>query len=295
MINSTSRIQYEQVPVEHFTFNSASLALRVWGEGDPIVFVHGFGVHGYTWFQMLPAFTDSYKCYVIDLPGFGDSEWEDTSDLSFTAQSKRLTALFERLDLKNLSIVAQDTGASIARMAALSSPDRVENLVVINSEIPHHRPPFIQMYQFLAKLPLSNLIFRTLLKSKTIVKSPLMFGSFFHDKGLFDDDERVTIPYVERLRTKREMAGMMKYLKGVEWKEVDDFEHSHQRIKANTLLLWGEKDVTFPLKLAKKMISQFAEGRCQLEVIENACLMPHEEKPKEVARAILDFFQKNKT
>lgn len=84
------------------------------------------------------------------------------------------------------------------------------------------------------------------------------------------------------------MYGMLEYLKGIEWKVVDGFSKKHANISANTLLLWGDEDKTFPVNLAKEMVAQF-NGNCTFETIEKTCLMPHEEKPDEVLKVILKF------
>lgn len=50
-------------------------------------------------------------------------------------------------------------------------------------------------------------------------------------------------------------------------------------------LIWGEHDQFFPVAWAKAMVDTFPDAR--LEIIENARLFSHEERPAEVARALL--------
>ena len=79
------------------TIDDASPAVRVFGSGPNLVFIHGFPTHGYTWRKLLPVLSESFTCHVIDLPGLGDSEWTEQTDFSFTAQSRRLSKLFKEL------------------------------------------------------------------------------------------------------------------------------------------------------------------------------------------------------
>jgi len=131
----------------------------------------------------LPKLSAEYTCYIVDLPGFGDSVYSTDTDFTFTAQAKRLNQLIQLLGINNqLNVVAHDTGATIARLVALEKSNKIENLVLINTEIPNHRPPYIPMYQVLAKLPLANLIFRNILKVDFIVTSPMMINQFYYDK-----------------------------------------------------------------------------------------------------------------
>ena len=272
----------------NYKIDDASITVRKFGKGKPLVLVHGFIVHGYTWRKMIPKLSENFTCYVLDLPGFGDSEWNSKTDFTFTAQSKRLVKLFTKLNLTNYSILAQDTGASIARMVAVTEQNNVDKLVLINTEMPNHRPPFIPMHQFLAKLPLANLMFRSLLKIGFIVRSPLLLNQFFYDKSKLKIKENLD-KYVIPLKTSKDkMFGMLGYLKGIEWKVVDNFAKSHSKIKAKTLFVWGENDKTFPIKLAEKMPSQF-KSECSLITIPKSALMPQEEKPNEVLETIIPF------
>jgi len=279
---------YQSAEIEHFEIDDAIIAVRKFGNGKPLVLIHGFIVHGYTWRKMIPKLSEHFTCYVLDLPGFGDSKWNKKTDFTFTAQSKRLDKLFKKLNLTKYSILAQDTGASIARTVAILQPNSIENLVLINTEIPNHRPPFIPMHQFLAKLPLSNLIFRSLLKIGIFVRSPLLLNQFFYDKSLLKKSENLDKYLIPLKSSKDKMFGMLEYLKGIEWKVVDDFKDTHKDIKAKTLFVWGENDKTFPIELAQEMLSQF-NSECSLVSIPKSALMPQEEKPNEVLKKIIPF------
>jgi len=150
---------YYQAAVQIIEIDDASIAVRTYGKGMPLVLIHGFMVSGYTWRKLLPALAEKHTCYVVDLPGFGDSRYSKNTDFTFTAQSNRLNKLFGILGIKNqFSVIAHDTGASIARLIALEKSNTIEKLILINTEMPSHRPPFIPMYQILARLPLASLV-----------------------------------------------------------------------------------------------------------------------------------------
>jgi pimeloyl-ACP methyl ester carboxylesterase len=46
---------------------------RVWGEGDPVVLLHGGSGSWTHWFRNIPVLERRYTLYVADLPGLGDS------------------------------------------------------------------------------------------------------------------------------------------------------------------------------------------------------------------------------
>jgi len=59
----------------------------------------------------------------------------------------------------------------------------------------------------------------------------------------------------------------------------------HRRIHAPVQLVWGDQDAFFPVRWAKEMVDSFPDAR--LTVVEGAGLFSHEERPVEVADALL--------
>jgi pimeloyl-ACP methyl ester carboxylesterase len=281
---------YAAAKVEHCTVEDASLAVRTFGSGPPVLFVHGFPTHGYTWRHLLPALAARHTCVVVDLPGLGESGWTADTDFRFTAQARRLVGLAERLGLGRFALVAHDTGATIARCVALAAPDRVAGLALVNTEIPGHRPPWIPLYQALARLPGTAASFRLLLRSRAYVRSSLCLGEFFSDKRRFDDPASVAAYVDPVVASARRADGMLRYLRGIEWDVVDRMRQDHARITSPVLFLWGEDDHTFPVALGERMAAQLG-GPTRFERIAQASLMPHEERPEVVLRHLAPFLE----
>jgi len=279
---------YLSSKAENHKIDDASITVRKFGKGKPLVLIHGFVVNGCTWRKVIPELSKQFTCYVVDLPGFGDSKWDNKTDFTFTAQSKRLVKLFKKLNISNYSIIAQDTGASIARIVAITEQHNLNKLILINTEIPNHRPPFIPLYQFFAKLPFANLMFRSLIRIDVFVRSPFFIKEFYFDKSKLRDKENLDRYIIPLKTSKDKMFGMLGYLKGIEWKVIDDFAKSHSEIKAKTLFIWGKNDKTFPIEIARKMPEQF-NSNCKLVSISKASLMPHEEKPNKVLDLVIPF------
>jgi len=47
---------------------------RIWGQGEPVVLLHGGSGSWTHWIRNIPALEDRYRLYVADIPGFGDSD-----------------------------------------------------------------------------------------------------------------------------------------------------------------------------------------------------------------------------
>jgi pimeloyl-ACP methyl ester carboxylesterase len=275
-------------PTERIDVGASQIAYRRFGSGPPLVLVHGFPLSGYTWRKILPALAAKHTCYVPDLPGMGDSEWSDQTDFSFPGQGATLKAFVDGLGVERYSVLAQDTGGTFARYLAFSDVDRVDKLILINTEIPNHRPPWIPFYQFLMSIPGATIPFKWLLHSRLFRRSGMGFGGCFNDTSLIEGEfyEHVVAPL---FGSKKKMEGLRRYLTGAKWPPVDALEKDHARLTMPTRLIWGVDDPTFPIDLARQMVSQFPNA--DLVEISGASLLVYEEKPTDVAEAVIKFLK----
>jgi hypothetical protein len=77
---------------------------------------------------------------------------------------------------------------TLARLLALDDRARAGRLVVMNTEMPGHRPPWIPLYQRLAALPFTATSFGWLLRIPAYRRSNLGYGPCFEDPSRLDDD-----------------------------------------------------------------------------------------------------------
>lgn len=265
---------------------SARIAVRTFGSGPPLLLVHGWPLWGFTWRKLVPLL-EGFTSYVVDLPGTGSTVCAPQNDYGFRGQAANLAKLLERLELGPVPIVAQDTGATIVRQLAVVAPERVGRLVLLNTEIPGHRPPWIQTFQATIGLPGAAAAFRLALQSRVFRRSSLGFGGCFVDLDLLDGDfhEGIVRPLIE---DPARLDGIIRYLRGIDWALVDEMATLHRQITSEVLLVWSTEDPTFPIERARALPALFK--RCAgLVPVEGARLLLHEERPHEVARHVLEF------
>lgn len=286
---STESDFYFSAALRKVKLSDATLGLRQYGQGPALLLVHGFPLYGFTWRHLLPTLAQHFTCYVPDLAGKGESDWDANTDFTFPGHAARLKELVEHLGLKSYVVLAQDTGATIARCLALIDPARVSKLVLFNTEIPYHRPPWIPLYQFLARLPGARLSFRLMMGSRLYRRSGMGFGGCFSNLDLLDGEfHQHTIQPI--LDSPHRLEGILRYLGGLTWPVVDALAENHRKISAPVLLVWGEDDPTFPIERARPMVNQFANCR-GLVIVPRTKLLLYEEKPAEVLEKTLPFLQ----
>lgn len=265
----------------------ASVHWRSTGGGPVIVFLHGFPVSGQTWDAVVGELRARFTCFAPDLIGLGQSQSGSDLDHSSPGQARTIQAVLRERGVESYALVGNDTGGWIARELALIEGERVSHLVLTNTEIPRHRPPWIPTHQALAHVPGSGLVMRRLLRLAAFRRSPLAFGGCFHDPALLDGvfHQRFVQPLID---VPGRMAGAMRFLRCMKFTRLDEFERLHRELTMPTLFVWGADDPTFPEPRARAMLGQFPNV-AGFDAISEAKLFVHEEHPREVARRIERF------
>ncbi len=259
------------------------------GSGPTLVFVHGWPLSSATWVKLVPKLSEHFTCVIFDQAGTGLTRTNGDTDYNFRGQARRLNAFLDALDDPTVHVVAQNTGATIARLAALQSGSRIASLVLTNTEIPGHRPPYIEMFQTATKLPGGMWLFQQMLRSRTFIRSALGFGGCFTDKSLLDGDFRARI-IEPLLRSRERIEGIIRYLWGIDWGIVDGLAAGHTRLNVPVLFVWGEDDPTFPIEQARPMATQLSDCR-GFKAVPGASLLVYEERADVVAEHALTFYR----
>ena len=102
------------------------------GTGRPVVLVPGLFGGAFTFRKVVPLLAaQGFRPIVIEPLGTGFSSRPETADYSLTAQSHRLAAVLDSLDIGPSLVLAHSLGAAMAFRLALDRPDLVRGIVSI--------------------------------------------------------------------------------------------------------------------------------------------------------------------
>lgn len=104
--------------------------------------LHGEPTWGYLYRKMLPVFAAAgHRVVAPDLFGFGRSDKPvDEAAYTFGFHRGTLSALVERLDLRDIALVCQDWGGILGLTLPMDMPGRFTRLLVMNTAIPTGEP-----------------------------------------------------------------------------------------------------------------------------------------------------------
>ncbi len=123
------------------TYASRNLVLRhlrfhflQWGieTNQPVLFLHGSNQSAHSFDLVSLHLADRFRIYALDQRGHGDSEWCRDSDYSSAAMGLDAAAFIDALGLDHLIVVGHSMGGQNAMRLALSHPERVAKLVLVD-------------------------------------------------------------------------------------------------------------------------------------------------------------------
>lgn len=99
-----------------------------------VLLLHGFPSSSHMFRDLIPKLADRYHVIAPDYPGFGNSEFPDPYEFSYTFESyaQLLEGFTRAAGLDRYALYLQDYGAPIGLRLALLAPERVTALVIQN-------------------------------------------------------------------------------------------------------------------------------------------------------------------
>ncbi|MEL7158222.1 MAG: alpha/beta hydrolase [Actinomycetota bacterium] len=282
--------RHDETPPTHLDIGTSRLGYRASGSGPDLLFIHGWPLNRETWRGVAAALGD-FRCHLIDLPGCGQSRTPAHVPVSLEGHIDAVTIAIERLGLRSVTLVAQDSGGLVARNVAVRKPDVVDGLVLCGTEIPGQHPELIDRLQVAMRIPGAKAVTRALLRRPRTARLPQLLGGCFWDRSLIEGDFRTAVvdPTIDdRAIFDRQIEILQSYQHGI----VDDLAAVHPRIECPVLLVWGEHDPFFPVEKARAMVDDFG-GPTRLEIMADARLLAHEEHPDHFAALTRSFHREN--
>jgi pimeloyl-ACP methyl ester carboxylesterase len=106
------------------------LAYRLRGEGPPVVFIQGVGLHGDGWQPQVDALERRFACLTFDNRGMARSQ-PVAGALTVERMSTDVLALMDAAGWSSAHLVGHSLGGLVALHVALSARDRVRSLALL--------------------------------------------------------------------------------------------------------------------------------------------------------------------
>lgn len=216
----------------------------------------------------------SFQVLSIDLPDHGKSAFSDI--FSFEGYASKIATLLEQLNVSLTCAIGHSLGGKVAMTLALTYPEKISHLVVIDIAPVTYSPRHIEVFNGLKSIDLNAINKRA--DAEAILKQYVFDAStrMFLLKGLYNENSQWRWRFNLAL-LKRDYAILSK---GLEFKNF---------YNNPTLFIKGE--LSDYIKLCHKPVILKAFPKAQSKVISNTGHWLHAEKPELCSKVISKFIQ----
>jgi pimeloyl-ACP methyl ester carboxylesterase len=264
--------------------SSGEVAYGVFGEGPPVVLVHGTPSRSCIWREVVPTLAEGHAVYVYDLLGFGESERGEGQDMSIAAQGRGLAELIEAWGLDEPRMAGHDIGGGIALRTHLLEGVPFERIVLLDAVVltPWGTPSLRHVKEHLgAYRTMPNDVFEAYVAARLgqATRRPM--------------DEEVFEAYLSQWRG---VAGQAAYLRKDEAlieRDTAELEQLLSSIEAPVQVVWGEEDGWLDPSQARLLAEKIPNA--QLHLVPDAGHFVMEDAPEEVTEVLGAFFSEDGT
>ncbi len=107
--------------------------MNVWkvvGQGDPVVFIQGVGLHGDGWLPQTSVLSSRFRCLTFDNRGIGQSPVAG-APITIEQMAADTLEVMDAAGFDAVHIVGHSMGGVIAQQIALTAPKRVRSLALL--------------------------------------------------------------------------------------------------------------------------------------------------------------------
>ncbi|XVF48773.1 hypothetical protein PTKIN_Ptkin03bG0215900 [Pterospermum kingtungense] len=231
-----------------------------------LLLLHGFGPSAiWQWRRQVQFFATHFHVYVPDLVFFGNSTTK-SEERSEVFQAVSVAKLMEKLQVDKYHVMGTSYGGFVAYNMAKMFPDKVEKVVIASSGVNMRKADNVALMKRANSenieeimLPETATHLRTLTRLAVSKRFNMVPDFFFNDC--------VNQLYSENRKEKMEL------LRGLTLGEGDDDTLKLAPLQQDVLLVWGDQDQIFPLKMADEL-KELLGKKTRLEVIENTSHVP---------------------
>ncbi|MFI8479952.1 alpha/beta fold hydrolase [Pseudomonas sp. NPDC078700] len=250
-----------------------------------IIMLHGVVASLHTWDDWYREFSQDYRVIRFDLPGFGLTGPSKDGVYTVERMLNVLSLLMDHLQVEKASFAGNSLGGYLAWSFALSWPERVDKLVLID-------PAGYAMKKIPWMIAAAELPGSTTLMPIWMPRALIAQGV----KEVYGDPQRIKAHVIERYYrlsrrpgNRKAMMMIFRQMVSINRTQLQQTPAAIAKLRVPTLLLWGEADRWIPPAQVKLWQRDLAG--IQIKTYPGVGHLPMEEIPWQSATDALQFLQ----
>jgi pimeloyl-ACP methyl ester carboxylesterase len=251
-----------------------------------VVFVHGFLVDSSLWQPVVQHLRGELRCIAPDWPlGSHRTPMNRDADLSARGLARLVADFLEALDLRDVTLVGNDSGGAISQLVAVHHPERLGRLVLTDCDAFDNFPPkafrgLIPM----AKIPGALTAFMQPMRLEAPRRLPIAFGWLTRRKVPRAVTDRWVRPFLEDGGVRRDAR---KVLVGLDRNVLLDAAPRLAAFDKPALLVWAPEDRFFPIDHARRLAAILPQAR--VEEVPDSYTFISWDQPERLASLLREF------
>jgi len=251
------------------------LNYRKLGSGSPLFILHGVFGSSDNWQTLGKEFAEHYTVYLIDQRNHGNSP--HSSEMSYEAMVSDLRQLMDNEGLNTIDILGHSMGGKTAMNFAVTFPERVEKLIVVDIAPIYYPPHHQQIFEGFHSIDLQRIESRKE-ADQQMAKKVKEFGvRQFILKNLTRNEENQFAWKINLEAIEQNIETL-----GSGLTEGQTFDKK-------TLFIGGSKSDYIQQKDHQTIQNHFPQA--DIRMVEDAGHWVHAEKPEELKTLVLEFLQ----
>lgn len=249
----------------------------------PIVLLHGTSASLHTWEGWAKALRGQRRVISLDLPAFGLTGpfAGPYAGQTYTGANyaRFVLDVLDRLAVLRFVVAGNSLGGEVAWRIAAAAPQRVAQLVLVDSAGYPITADKVPLGWQIARLPVLGHVAEYLLPRALVAQG-------LH--AVYGDPAKVTEPLVDRYVDLTLRAGNRAALvqRAQQWSPAEGVDHV-TGVSAPTLVLWGGRDQIIPPALAQRFAADIPDARVLM--FDDLGHVPQEEDPLRTVAAVKAF------
>jgi pimeloyl-ACP methyl ester carboxylesterase len=255
------------------------------GDGPVIVLLAGLMMDASLWEDVIADLSPGHRCIAPTLPmGAHRHAMHADADLSPRGLARLVWDLLDRLDLRDVTLVGNDTGGALVQLLVSDGASRVSRIVLVSCDAFDNFPPGLtgKTLVLTGKLPPSLFgLFMAQMRLRPLRRLPLAFG--WLTKRGDAATARWVKPVVKQREIRRDTVRVLRAMAADRDLLLDVAERLAD-FDRPALVVWASEDRVMPPEHGRRLAELLPQGRL-VEVPDSYTLVPLDQ-PGQLAAAI---------
>lgn len=260
------------------------------GTGPTLVLLHGLLMDGSLWDGPVADLAADHRCVVPTLPlGAHRQPMRADADLSLPGVAGLVAELLERLDLRDVTLIGNDTGGALVQLVMAAGSARVGRVVLVSCDAFDNFPPGLTGKTLVLTGRLSPRVFALFMQQmrlRAMRRLPIAFG--WLTKRGDAATARWVRPILEQPAIRRDTVRMLRAA-GADTGLLAKAAETLPGFRQPVLVVWAKQDRVMPPEHGRRLTEMLPYARLS-EVEDSYTLIPLDQ-PARLAQLIRDFIR----